>query len=89
VGGQSIAPSTTLRAALWQPRITATYWENVDAAWRRAVGAGAEVVFPLADHFYGERGGRLRDPYGQQWMLSQRIEEVSAEETKRRAAVTR
>jgi PhnB protein len=62
------------------------YWEDVDAAWERAVSAGAEVIYPLADQFYGERGGRLRDPFGQQWMLSQRIEELSAEEMDRRAA---
>jgi PhnB protein len=66
--------------------IMATYWEDVDAAWDRAVEAGAEVVYPLADQFYGERGGRLRDPFGQQWMLSQRIEHVSREEMDRRAA---
>ena len=66
--------------------IMATYWENVDAAWERAVAAGAEVVYPLADQFYGDRGGRLRDPFGQQWMLSQRIESVSREEMERRAA---
>jgi PhnB protein len=66
--------------------IMATYWEDVDAVWERAVTAGAEVVYPLADQFYGERGGRLRDRFGQQWMLSQRIEQLSREETERRAA---
>lgn len=66
--------------------IFATYWEDVDAAWERAVGAGAEVLYPLADQFYGERGGRLRDPFGHQWMLSQVIEDVSPEEMERRAA---
>jgi PhnB protein len=65
--------------------IMATYWEDVDAAWERATAAGAEVLYPLADQFYGERGGRLRDPFGQQWMLSQRIEEVPPEEMRRRA----
>ena len=65
--------------------IMATYWEDVDAAWERALGAGAEVLFPLDDQFYGERGGRLRDPFGHQWMLSQVIEEVSHEEMERRA----
>jgi uncharacterized glyoxalase superfamily protein PhnB len=69
--------------------ILATYWEDVDAAWECAVNAGAEVIYPLADHFYGERGGRLRDPYGQQWMLSQRIEDLSREEIVRRAAQDR
>jgi PhnB protein len=66
--------------------IMATYWDDVDAAWQRAVRAGAEVVYPLADQFNGERAGRLRDPFGQQWMLSQRIENVPAEEMARRAA---
>ena len=62
-----------------------TYWENVDTAWERALQAGAEVIYPLADHFYGERGGRLGDPYGQQWMLSQQIEALSRDEIVRRA----
>ena len=66
--------------------IMATYWEDVDAAWDRALAAGAEVIYPLADQFYGERGGRLRDPFGHQWMLSSRIEELSHEEVVRRAA---
>jgi PhnB protein len=66
--------------------ILATYWKDVDTAWERALAAGAEIVYPLDDQFYGERGGRLRDPFGQQWMLSQRTEELSAEEMNRRAA---
>ena len=66
--------------------IMATYWEDVDAAWERALAAGAEVIYPLADHFYGERGGRVRDPFGHQWMLSARIEELSGEEVVRRAS---
>ena len=66
--------------------VMALYWENVDAAWQRAVAAGAEVIYPLEDQFYGERGGRLRDPFGQQWMMSQHIEDVPAEEMARRAA---
>lgn len=65
--------------------IMATYWEDVDGAWDRALTAGAEVVYPLADQFYGERGGRLRDPFGQQWMMSQRIELLSHDEVNRRA----
>ncbi len=65
--------------------VMATYWEDVDAAWARAVKAGAEVLFPLADQFYGDRAGRLRDPFGQQWMMSQRIELLSGEEMRRRA----
>jgi PhnB protein len=66
--------------------IMATYWEDVDGAWERALAAGAEVVYPLADHFYGERGGRLRDPFGHQWMLSRVTEVLSAAEIARRGA---
>jgi PhnB protein len=66
--------------------IMATYWPDVDAVWERAVAAGAEIIYPLADQFYGDRAGRLRDPFGQQWMLSQRIEVVSRDEMDRRAA---
>lgn len=65
--------------------IMATYWEDVDAVWERALAAGAEVIFPLEDQFYGERGGRLRDPFGQQWMLSQRTEELTPAELEQRA----
>jgi PhnB protein len=57
-------------------RVTAimeTQWPDVDVAWQRALTAGAEIVFPLADQFYGQRSGRLRDPSGHQWILSQPI----------------
>jgi uncharacterized glyoxalase superfamily protein PhnB len=57
-----------------------TYWPDVDAAWERAVRAGAEVIHPLADQFYGERSGRLGDPYGNQWMLCARIEALTPAE---------
>ena len=57
---------------------------DVDRLWERAVGAGCEVVYPLADQFYGDRGGRLRDPFGHQWMLSTHIEDVDRDEIDRR-----
>jgi uncharacterized glyoxalase superfamily protein PhnB len=62
-----------------------TYWPDVDAAWERATAAGAQVLHPLADQFYGERGGRLRDPFGQEWMLSARLEKLTAAEISARA----
>ena len=49
------------------------------------MAAGATVVYPLADQFYGERGGRVEDPFGQQWMLSMRTEVLTHEELLRRA----
>ena len=42
---------------------------DVDAWWRRAVEAGAEVVMPLAKQFWGDRYGQLRDPFGVTWSL--------------------
>ena len=80
------APARSPRSLAGVSAIMATYWEDVDAAWERAVKAGAEVLYPLADQFYGDRAGRLRDPFGQQWMMSQRIDDLSAEETRRRGA---
>jgi PhnB protein len=65
--------------------VLAVYWPDVDTAWARAVAAGAEMIYPLADQFYGERGGRLRDPSGQQWMFSQRTEILTADEMHQRA----
>ena len=57
---------------------------DVDALWERAVAAGCEIVYPLADQFYGDRAGRLRDPFGHQWMLSTHIEDVDRDEVDRR-----
>ncbi len=57
---------------------------DVDVMWDRALEAGCEVIYPLDNHFYGDRGGRLRDPFGHQWMLSTHIEDVDAEEMQRR-----
>ena len=63
-----------------------TYWPDVDAAWARATAAGAQVLHPLADRFYGERSGRLRDPFGQEWMLSTRLEKLTADAIAARAS---
>lgn len=57
--------------------IMETYWPEVDSVWERALAAGAEIIFPLEDQFYGDRAGRIRDPFGHQWILSQRLRELS------------
>lgn len=56
------------------------YVEDAHAAGKRAEAAGAEVIYPIEDHFYGERQGRFRDPWGHQWMISQRIANVTPEQ---------
>jgi PhnB protein len=79
--GQVFAPTSVDR------RVTALMTlsiPDVDRVWERAVAAGCEIVYPLADQFYGDRAGRLRDPFGHQWLLSTHIEDVSAEAMERR-----
>jgi PhnB protein len=49
---------------------------DADAAAKALVDAGATVVFPVADHGYGMKDGRLADPYGHLWIVSEPIVEV-------------
>jgi PhnB protein len=60
--------------------------DDVDARWRRAVEAGAEVRQPLSDTFWGERHGQIVDPYGHRWGLAQHLRDVPREEIQRAAA---
>jgi PhnB protein len=53
---------------------------DVDAKFQKAVDAGATVVMPLEDQFWGDRYGVLRDPFGHMWSLGQPVREVSPEE---------
>jgi len=64
--------------------IISLYVPDVDAFAARAVAAGATVVFPVKDQFYGDRGGRLQDPYGHLWAVATHVEDVSPEEMQRR-----
>jgi len=43
--------------------------DNADAWWQRAVDAGAEIKMPLADQFWGDRYGQLKDPFGHSWSI--------------------
>jgi len=62
------------------------YVENVDACVARAVTAGAKMVKPVQDQFYGDRSGTLTDPFGHLWTISTHIEDVSPAEMQRRMA---
>jgi PhnB protein len=62
------------------------YTEDVDALWQRAVDAGAEVLHPLQDAFWGDRHGQLTDPYGHRWGLAEHLRDVPPEEVVRAAA---
>ena len=62
------------------------YVRDVDAAFAKAVAAGAKVTMPLADMFWGDRYGRLADPFGHEWSLATHKEDVSPQDIARRGA---
>jgi PhnB protein len=64
----------------------ALYVEDSDVAFKRAVDAGAKVIRPLADQFYGDRAGCVEDPFGYQWTVTTHKEDVPPEELKSRMA---
>jgi len=63
-------------ASLW------LYAEDIDTWWKRAVDAGAKVVMPLSDMFWGDRTGTVVDPFGNRWNLAQRMKNLSPAEMK-------
>ncbi len=58
--------------------------DDVDASVDRASAAGAIVIMPPSDEFYGHRSATIRDPFGHEWMLQKEIEKVSPEEMQHR-----
>jgi PhnB protein len=62
------------------------YVPDADTVTQRAVAAGAKVLKPIKDQFYGDRSATITDPFGHQWTIATHIEDVSTEEMERRAA---
>jgi PhnB protein len=62
------------------------YVENADDTVKRATAAGAKVVRPVENQFYGDRMGGVEDPFGHLWYVATHVEDVSPEEMKRRMA---
>ena len=60
------------------------YFEDVDKVFKQATSAGAKVDMPLADQFWGDRFGKLTDPFGHSWSLATHKEDVAPEEMKKR-----
>ena len=58
------------------------YVEDVDACVKRAVAAGAKITMPVDDMFWGDRYGKLEDPFGHHWSVATHIRDVSPEEMK-------
>ena len=62
------------------------YVNDVDALFTRAVDAGATVLMPVADQFWGDRYGILADPFGHRWSIASRLEDLSPKALQARAA---
>ncbi|MGV6397063.1 VOC family protein [Pseudomonas caspiana] len=61
------------------------YVNDADQVFNQALDAGAEQIMPMADQFYGDRSGTLRDPYGHVWFIATHKEDIAPEEIRRRA----
>jgi PhnB protein len=62
------------------------YVPDADATFNRAIAAGAEVVRPVANQFYGDRSGMFLDPFGHSWSVATHVEDVPHDELMKRAA---
>jgi uncharacterized glyoxalase superfamily protein PhnB len=62
------------------------YVPDVDATWQQAVAAGCEVTMPLSDQFWGDRYGHVRDPFGVNWALATRTDDLTPKEVEERQA---
>lgn len=67
------------------PVVINIYVPDVDAVWKRATDAGAQVAFPLSDQFWGDRYGQVTDPFGIRWALATHVEDVSPAQVEERA----
>ncbi len=61
------------------------YIDDIDSVFNRAVGAGAKAEMPPQDMFWGDRYGKLTDPFGVQWALATHTEDIQAQEMEKRA----
>jgi len=73
------------RAVGGTPVFIHLYVEDVDGFTARAAAAGAKVIHPVQDQFYGDRSATLEDPFGHVWNVATHVEDVSEDELKRRA----
>ncbi len=62
------------------------YVDDVDSVFKSAVDAGAEVLMPLEDCFWGDRYGILRDPFGHRWSVATRLKDLSPAELQQQAS---
>lgn len=85
IGGSVVMVSDTSESSKAMPGMLYVYVDDVDAAYARAIAAGATSIMEPADQFYGDRHGGVRDFAGNQWWIATHKEEVSPDELQRRA----
>jgi uncharacterized glyoxalase superfamily protein PhnB len=93
IGDSVIFVNDTMGATLPTPEPGRTapmylhlYVPDVDAVFASAIGAGAKVEMPVQDMFWGDRYGKITDPFGHQWGLATHKEDVSPDELAKRQA---
>ncbi len=82
IPGKSAAPAPTSAPSYY----LILYTEDVDSVYNRAVAAGCRVDMPLQNMFWGDRYGKLIDPFGHHWGVATHVEDVAPEEMQRRSA---
>jgi len=80
-------PGMTAAPALGAPPAQSLYLyvDNVDAQYQRAVDAGCTGAMPVTDMFWGDRFGKVIDPFGHHWNMATHVEDVEPAEMERRA----
>ena len=66
------------------PMTFGLYVVDVDKSFQKAIDAGAILIMPVKNEFYGDRVGQVMDPFGYKWMITTHIEDVSADEMQKR-----
>jgi PhnB protein len=88
IGDSLIMLNDVMGGAKQSPAAFWVYVEDCDALFNRAVAAGGRVLpapmGPMADQFWGDRAGTLTDPYGHQWSIATRKEDLTSEEINER-----
>jgi PhnB protein len=80
----SKTPIPTPAEGVSNPMYIHLYVPDADSLFKKAVSAGARVDMPIQDMFWGDRYGKLTDPFGQQWGIATHIEDVAPEDMQRR-----
>ena len=86
IGDSMVMISDASEYAKAMPAMLYLYVPDVDAAYQRAIKAGASSIMEPADQFYGDRSGGVKDAAGNSWFFGTHIEDVSPAELKKRSA---